>query len=67
METTKRNWVSPVSGVQKFVPQRYCGDCGDYDDAFTATCRSGSCLVFFDGVIGESGNGDYISDACRGG
>ena len=47
METMKRNWVSPVSGVQKFVPQRYCADCGDYDYAFTATCRSGSCLVFF--------------------
>lgn len=27
METMKRNWVSPVSGVQRFVPQEYAAAC----------------------------------------
>ena len=67
METMKSEWRASRLEVQVFAPNEFVAACQGYDDAFTATCKSGSCLVFFDGVSGESGNGDYISDACRGG
>ncbi|MDO4185013.1 MAG: hypothetical protein Q4D30_00775 [Bacteroidales bacterium] len=33
METMKRNWVSPVSGVQRFAPQEFVASCAGYEDA----------------------------------
>lgn len=45
METMKRNWVSPVSGVQRFTPQEYVAVC--YDQVSTlppGDYRIGWCI-----------------------
>ncbi len=60
MKTMKENWVCPDVQVQVFSPQEFVATCQGYEDAYTATCRSSSCLIFFD-------DGNYISDANRGG
>lgn len=66
METMKRRWVSPVSGVQKFVPQYCASPCTNKDGEkviWRAQCRTaeeGQCLIFFL-------DNDWTWDASRGG
>ena len=60
METMKKEWGKPLTGVQEFVPQEFIAACHGYEDAYAAKCRDVSCLIFFD-------DGNYTSDANRGG
>jgi hypothetical protein len=63
METMKRNWVSPVSGVQQFVPQEFVASC-ENENEWIATCDDYASLIFLapNGVLQ-----DYVLDNNRGG
>ena len=37
MESVKRAWVSPVAGVQEFVPYEYCYSCGNISNNWSGS------------------------------
>ena len=69
METMKRSWVSPVSGVQRFVPQ-YCASPCTHKEGDTvvweAKCRDAQALIFY-GFTTDLTAQDWTWDASRGG
>lgn len=73
METMKKQWLSPVSGVQKFVPQYCAAPCINKETdevTWRARCNTSQSLVFFmDGTTGINGGtaNDWIWDTSRGG
>lgn len=56
----KKNYEKPAMQMELFVPNHYAAACPGVTE-WQATCRSESCLIFFDS------NNDYTSDANRGG
>lgn len=65
----KKIYEKPVAQEERFVPNHYASLCqGEGYTIWTAKCRTqaeGSCLIFFDPA--EDQNGQWVSDACRGG
>ena len=69
METMKRNWQSPVSGVQKFVPQYCQSPCTHHEGdtvVWEAKCRDAQALIFY-GYTTVLTAQDWTWDASRGG
>ena|GEM_PF-7003822 len=59
MRLEKKDWISPRTGFQEFVPQQYCGSC-EHDSGgslYHFQCNAGIKEGYSQGYIYEESNG----------